>query len=57
MLSVYTLPILKSPHELKIRIRDVCESVDMQLLSSVWNETGYHSDACGITNGAHTDIS
>jgi hypothetical protein len=24
--------------ELKIRIRDACESVDMQMLSNVWNE-------------------
>jgi hypothetical protein len=26
-------------YELKIRIRDACESTDMQILSNVWKET------------------
>jgi kynureninase len=43
-------------HKLKIRIGDACESDDMQMLSSVWNETGYHFDVCRITNCVHSKI-
>jgi hypothetical protein len=28
----------------KIRIRDACESVDMQMLSGIWNEIDYRFD-------------
>jgi len=42
--------------ELKIRICDVCELVDMQVLSSVWNETDYRLDVCRITSWAHIHI-
>jgi len=28
----------------------------MQMLSSVWDETDYHSDVCKITSRAHVQI-
>jgi hypothetical protein len=36
------------PHELKIRIWNACELLDMQMLTSVWNETHYHFNVCRI---------
>jgi len=37
-------------------VRDVCESFDMQMLSSVWNEIQYHFGVFRITSGAHIEI-
>jgi hypothetical protein len=48
------LPMPQNLHEYKIHIQDMCESVYMQMLSSVWNETDYRFDMRRITvNGAH----
>jgi hypothetical protein len=43
-------------HELKIYIWGACESVDMQLLSSVWNEIDDNFDVCSITKVAYIEI-
>jgi hypothetical protein len=37
-------------HELRICLQDACVSVEMQMLSSVWNEIDYSFDR--ITSGA-----
>jgi len=37
--------------EIKIRIPDVCVSVDIQTFPTVWNATDYCFDVCRITNG------
>jgi hypothetical protein len=57
MASIYTHPP-KSPnlHEVKINIQDACESVNMQMLCTVWNEIHYHFDMCKITKEAHIEI-
>jgi len=44
-------------YELRISIRDDCKSVDMQILSTVCDETDHRFDMRGIANGAHNEIS
>jgi hypothetical protein len=40
-------------HEFKICIQEACESVDMHVLSSVWNQIDYPFHVHGIISGAH----
>jgi hypothetical protein len=48
--------MLQNLHELNIRIREANESLDMQMLPSVWNDNDYRFHLCRITNGAHSEI-
>jgi len=38
-------------HKLRIAFEITCESVDMRMLSSVWNENDYLFDVCGSPVG------
>jgi len=51
-----THQVLQNLHELEIPVQDTCESLDIQMLSSTWNETDYRFDMGKMTNGARNEI-
>jgi len=41
--------------ELKVRIRTAIETINANMLQTVWNELDYRVDFCRITKGAHIE--
>lgn len=54
--TVYTRLTPKNLDKLKIRIRDACESVNMQIFWSVRNDTDCRFDGCGFNRVDHIEI-
>jgi hypothetical protein len=49
-------PMPQNPLELRIHIQNACESVDIQMLSNVFNEVDHLFLMHRITSGAYTDM-
>jgi hypothetical protein len=54
--NVYVLPLPKTLHELKTRIREACENTDQEILHNVWQEVEYRFDVARATRGAHAEL-
>ena len=52
---VFVPPLLVSLNELKERITTAVESVDEDMLRSVWTELDHRIDICRVTKGSHIE--
>ena len=53
--QVYVPPLPASIPELKVRIRTATETINSNMVQTVWNELDYRVDVCRITKGAHIE--
>jgi len=51
----YVPPLPASIPELKVRIRTAIETINADMLQTVWNELDYLVDVCRITKGVHIE--
>ena len=53
--QAYVPPLPSSIPKLKVRIRTATETINADMLQTVWNELDYRVDVCRITKGAHIE--